>query len=152
MIEMLRDSARVLRGSGKKKTLQSKDLNNLTENCGCQRVQWRDEPVRRMEWTRQMPESDAVYSIKCTGRLAPGDRIRFNAGSGSGGHGDAPLIEAVVEKIEIPTMSFKVAITLRVTDSWGLDDPPTPGTSITREQSTLFARGVYRERSGRMRA
>ncbi len=145
MIEMLRDSARVLRGSGKKKTLQSKDLNNLTENCGCQRVQWRDEPVRRMEWTRQMPESDAVYSIKCTGRLAPGDRIRFNAGSGSGGHGDAPLIEAVVEKIEIPTMSFKVAITLRVTDSWGLDDPPTPGTSITREQSTLFARGVYRE-------
>ena len=144
MIEMLRDSARASRGSGKKKTLQSKDLNNLTENCGCRRVRWPDKSVRRMEWTRQMPESDEVYSIKCTGRLAPGDRIRFNPGSGSGGHGDAPLIEAVVEKIEIPTMSFKVAITLRVTDSWGLDDPPAPGTSITREQSTLFARGVYR--------
>ena len=144
-VEKLRDSARASRGSGKKKTLQSWDLNNLTENCGCRRMEWLDESVRNLEWTRQMPESDAVYSIDCTDSLALGDRIRFNLGSGSGGHGDAPLIEAVVEKIEIPRMSFKVAITLRVTASWGLDDPPAPGTSITTERSTLFARGVYRE-------
>ena len=51
----------------------------------------------------------------------------------------------MVEKIEIPRTAFKVAITLRVTASWGLDDPPAPGTSITTERSTLFARGVYRE-------
>ena len=102
MIEKLGKNARTSRGSGKKKTLRSSDLNHLTENCGCRRVRWPNESVRSLEWTRQMPESDEVYSIKCTGRLAPGDRIRFNAGSGSGGHGDAPLIEAVVEKIEIP--------------------------------------------------
>ena len=98
-----------------------------------------------MEWTRQMPESDAVYSIDCEGRLAPGDRIRFNAGSGSGGHGDAPLIEAVVEKIEIVSQPTEDTITLRVTASWGLDDPPAPGTLIKKKRSMLSARGVYRE-------
>ena len=76
--------------------------------------------------------------------LVPGDRIRFNPGSGSGGLGDAPLIEAVVEKIEIASQPTKDAITLRITDSWGLGDPLTPGTSITKERSTLTARGVYR--------
>ena len=142
---MLGKNARASRGSGREKTLQSWDLDNLTENCECRRMEWLDESVRNLEWTRQMPERDEVYCIDCTDSLAPGDRIRFNPGSDSGGHGDAPLIEAVVEKIEIPRMSFKVAITLRVTASWGLDDPPAPGTSITTEQSTLSARGVYRE-------
>ena len=98
-----------------------------------------------MEWTRQMPERDAVYSIDCTDSLVPGDRIRFNLGSGSGGHGDAPLIEAVVEKIEVASKPRKDTITLRVTASWGFDDPSAPGTSITTERSTLSARGVYRE-------
>ena len=144
-VEMLGKKARASRGSDWKKTLRSKDLNNLTENCRCRRVLWPDESVRSLEWTRQMPEPDAVYSIDCTDSLVPGDRIRFNPGSGSEGHGDASLIEAVVDKIEIPKMSFRVAITLRVTASWGLDDPPAPGTSITTERSTLFARGVYRE-------
>ena len=83
------------------------------------RVLWPDESVRGLEWTRQMPEPDAVYSINCGGRLVPGDRIRFNLGSGFGGHGDAPLIEAVVEKIEIASKPTKNAITLRVTTSWG---------------------------------
>ena len=61
-----------------------------------------------------------MYSIDCTDSLVPGDRIRFNLGSGSGGHGDAPLIEAVVEKIEVASKPRKDTITLRVTASWGL--------------------------------
>ncbi len=96
-----------------------------------------------------MPEPDAVYSIDCEGRLVPGDRIRFNPGAGSGGHGDAPLIEAVVEKIEAAKTSLKDAVTLRVTASWGLDDPPTPGTSIKKERSTLSARGLQGTLEGR---
>ena len=137
-------SARAAHGPGRPVTFESQDLNYLTENCGCQRVRWPDESVRRLEWTRQMPKPDAVYSIDCAGSLVPGDRIRVNLGSGSGGHWDAPLIEAVVEKIEIARESAKDAVTLRVTASWSSGDPLAPGTLITKERSTLSARGVYR--------
>ena len=143
-VERLGDSARASQGPGRTETLQSWNLNNLTENCGARRVLWPDESVRRLEWTRQMPEPDAVYSIDCTGRLVPGDRIRFNPGSDSKSHGDTPLIEAVVEKIEIASQPTKDAITLRVMDSGSSGDPPIPGTSITKERSTLSACGVYR--------
>ena len=137
-------SARAVHGPDRSVTFQSQDLNYLTENCRCQRVLWPDESVRKLEWTRQMPEPDAGYSIDCAGSLVPGDHIRVNLGPGYGGHWDAPLIEAVVELIEIARESSKDVVRLRVMHSWGLGDPPAPGTAITTERSTLSARGVYR--------
>ena len=83
-VEKLGKNTRASRSSGKKKTLWSWDLNSLTENCECRRMEWLDESVRNLEWIRQMPERDAVYSIDCTDSLAPGDRIRFNPVPASG--------------------------------------------------------------------
>ena len=89
-VDRLGDSAWASHGQGRTETLQTWDLNNLTENCGCRWVLWPDESVRRLEWTHQMPEPDAVYSMDCAGSLVPGDRIRFKLGSSSGAMGMRP--------------------------------------------------------------
>ena len=150
IVEQFHGDAPASGDSGDRRVLGSWHLEEAAEGAGVRRARWPDESVRKMECTRQMPEADAVYGIDCRDSLLPGDRVRFNPGTGTrefdvdGGHRDAPLIEAVVGKVEVGEDPGEDMITLRVTASWGPDKPPAPGTVITKERSEIAARGMYR--------
>ena len=150
VVESFRGGGTVLRDTGHRQVLGSDNLAEMAEGSGLRRAGWPDESVRKVECARQMPVADAVYRIDCRDSLLPGDRVRVHPGSDArwyladDDHRDTPLVEAVVEKVEVGEKPGEDTVTLKVTASWGGDNPPEPGSVITHERSTLAARGAFR--------
>ena len=121
------------------------DLVRLDAQAGIRRLFWPDETVREMEIRRQHPSPDQEFSLRCEDRVVEGDRIRWVM-EPEGLLDDRPQVEARVERIEpVPGKGGGDVAVLTVIRSWGLDDPPEPGSEIRQTMAALMERSCVRQ-------
>jgi len=109
------------------------------------RLVWRDEGLREMEIGRWHPSPDQEFSLRCEDRVVEGDRIRWVM-EPEGLLDDRPQVEARVERIEpVPGKGGGDVAVLTVIRSWGLDDPPEPGSEIRQTMAALMERSCVRQ-------
>ena len=122
------------------------DLVRLDAKAGIRRLVWPDEGLREMEIGRQHPSPDAEFSLRCEDRVVEGDRVRWVM-EAEGLLDDRPQVEARVERIEpVAGKGDGDVAVLRVTRSWGLEDPPAAGSEIRQTMAALMERSCLRQR------
>ncbi len=110
------------------------------------RLVWRDEGLREMEIGRWHPSPDQEFSLRCEDRVVEGDCIRWVVDP-EGLLDDRPQVEARVERIEpAPGKGGGDVAVLTVIRSWGLEDPPAPGSEIRQTMAALTERSCLRQR------
>ncbi|MCY4606987.1 MAG: relaxase domain-containing protein [bacterium] len=122
------------------------DLVRLDAQAGIRRLVWPDEGLREMEIGRQHPSPDQEFSLRCEDRVVEGDHVRWVMES-EGLLDDRPQVEARVERIEpTPGRGGGDVAVLTVIRSWGLEDPPAPGSEIRQTMAALTERSCLRQR------